>query len=288
MNYRTFFTAAIIFVCATCLLLAQPAGQAKPAQQPAQSGAAAAPAQAASSTPVAKQPVVKSKEEGDAVAALIAAVQNPDPDARIKAGETVLQKFPDSDFKPLALFFITASYSEKNDYEKTIAYGEMAIKADPANYQAMLILARLIAARTRENDLDKEEKLTTAEKYANQALTVLKTAPRPNPTVTDEQWAEAKKSFEAQAYEAFAFVAMGRNKTDVAIDQYKKSIETSPGDPTTLIRLGNALAKAGKYDEAMATLQKVMDMPEAPPNVKQIAQAERVRAFQAKEQAAKK
>jgi len=288
MNYRTFFAAAIIFVCASCLLLAQPAGQAPPAQQPAPSGVAAPPAQPVSTTPVAVQPQAKSKEEVEAVAAVVQAAQSPDPDARIKAGENLLQQFPSSEFKPLALFFLTASYSEKNDYEKSVAYGEMTLKADPGNYQAMLLLSRLIASRTRENDLDKEEKLTAAEKYASGALEVLKTAPRPNPGVTDEQWAGAKRTLSGQAYEAFAFVAMARNKPDVAVDQFNKALEITPGEPTTMIRLGNALAKAEKYDEAMAVLQKVMDMPEIPTNVRQVAQAERARAFQAKEQASKK
>ena len=288
MNHRKSLAAAIILIGATSLLLAQPAGQATPAQQAAPPAAAAPPAQPVSTTPVAVQPQAKSKEEAEAVTALVQAAQSPDPDARIKAADNLWRQFPSSEFKPLALFFLTASYAEKNDEAQTVTYGEMTIKEDPGNYQAMLLLSRLIAARTRENDLDKEERLTKAEKYASDALEVLKTAPRPNPVITDEQWAAAKRTFSGQAYEAFAFVALARNKPDVAVDQFNKALEITPGEPTTMIRLGNALAKAGKYDEAMSVLQKVMDMPELPANVKQIAQAERARAFQAKEQASKK
>lgn len=262
----------------TALLLAAPlAAQAPATPPPAEPGAA--PAQP--TTPVAKQPSVKSQEEANLVMALIQSVQQPDPDARIKAAKELLSKFPKTEFKALALFFITLSMQEKNDYEQTIAYGEQTLKEDPENIQTLLLLSRLIASRTREHDLDREEKLTTAEKYATRAMEALKNAPRPNPSVTDEQWADAKKDMEAQAHEAFAMIAMVRDKTDVAIEEFRKALAVAPpGDPATMVRLGNALAKAGKYDEAVATFEKVMSDPNAPQQVKQIAQAERARTIQ--------
>lgn len=264
---------------AALLVVIPLAAQAPPAQPPAEPGAA--PAQPTS--PVAKQPSVKSQEEANLVMAMLQAIQQPDPDARIKAAKELLTKFPNTEFKALALFFITLSLQEKGDYEQTIAYGEQTLKEDPDNIQTLLLLSRMIASRTRENDLDREEKLTTAEKYAAHAVEALKTAPRPNPSVTDEQWAEAKKEMLAQAHEAFAMIAMVRNKTDVAIEEFRKALEAAPpGDPATMVRLGNALAKAGKFDEAVATLEKVMADPNAPQQVKQIAQAERARALQAK------
>ena len=102
MNYRTIFTAALILACATCVLLAQPAGQAQPAQPPA----AAPAAQPGFTSPVAKQPAFKSKEEQDAAMPMFQAMQGPDSDAKIKACDSFLQKFPDSEFKPIALFFL--------------------------------------------------------------------------------------------------------------------------------------------------------------------------------------
>ncbi len=132
-----------------------------------------------------------------------------DSDSRIKAGEALVQKFADTQFKSLALFFIAASYTEKNDYEKTITYAERSLQADPENYQAMMLIARTIAGRTKEFDLDREEKLATVEKYGNRVLEILKTAPRPNPNITDEQWDGAKKDFAAQVYEAFGTCGHG-------------------------------------------------------------------------------
>jgi tetratricopeptide (TPR) repeat protein len=270
------------------VLLAQPAGQAKQAQA-APAAAAAPAAQPGFTSPVAKQPQPKSKEEQDAVIPMFQAMQGPDADAKIKACDAFLQKFPNSEFKSVALFFLTLSYQDKGDYDKTIVYGEATLKAEPDNYQAMLLLSRVIGVRVRENDLDKEEKLTTAEKYASQALEALKTAPRPNPSIPDAQWEMAKLDLSSQAYEAFAIIALARNKTDVAIEQFKKALATTPApDPATFVRLGNAQAKAGKFDEAILTLNKVAAMTEVPPQVKQIAQKEIERTKQLQAQAAKK
>ena len=50
-----------------------------------------------------------------------------------------------------------------------------------------------------------------------------------------------------------------------------------------MIRLGRALYTAKKYDEAIAWDQKVMDSPDAPAQIKSIAQADRARATMAKQ-----
>ncbi|HUQ91281.1 MAG TPA: hypothetical protein VM120_06350 [Bryobacteraceae bacterium] len=224
----------------------------------------------------------KSQKEVDA----IMAIQNAqDPDARIAAVENLLTKFADTEFKSFALYIATVSAQQKNDFEKMMVYAERTIEADPKNYASMLIMASGLAQRTREHDLDKEEKLARAEKLANQAGELLKTAAKPNPALTDEQWAGAKKDFEAQQHEALGMVAMSRKKYDVAITELKMAVDSN-GEPSSMVRLGQVYNLAGKHDEAIAVLDKVMGIADAQPAVKQVAQAEKVRATQAK--AAKK
>ena len=228
----------------------------------------------------AKQPQVKSQAELDAVQALF---QAPTPDDRIKAGEALIIKFADTDFKAVALYLIAASYEQKNDFEKMVIYAERTLEADPKNYGAMLMLAGGIAKRTREHDLDREEKLARAEKFANDAIEVLKTAPKPNPQITDEQWADAKKDSVAQAHEALGIAAMVRKKNDVAITEFKKAVdEAAVPDPATVVRLAQVYNMSQKHDEALAVLDKLNTMPDVHPTIKQVAQAERVRAIQAK------
>jgi len=225
-----------------------------------------------------KQPQPKSQKEVDA----IMAIQNAqDPDGRIGAVEDLLTKFADTEFKGFALYIATVSAQMKNDYEKMMIYAERTLEADPKSYATMLIMANAIAQRTREHDLDKEEKLGRAEKLATQAGELLKTAEKPNPQLTDDQWAAAKKDFEAQSHEALGLVGMARKKYDVAVTELKLASEAS-ADPATTVRLGQAYNFAGKHDEAIAVLDKVMAMADAPAQIKQVAQAERARAVQAK------
>jgi tetratricopeptide (TPR) repeat protein len=234
---------------------------------------------------VAKQPQPKSKGEADA---LMAIFNTQDVDGRIKAAEELLTKYVDTEFKTVALQIIAVSYQQQNDFEKMVIYAERTLESDPNNYVAMLMLASAIPQRTREFDLDREEKLARAEKFARSAEEALKTAPKPRPDIPDEQWAAVKKDFSAQAHEALGLAAMVRKKYDVAIAEFKTAIETAPTpDPTVMVRLGAVYNLTGKYDEGIAVLDKVMAATDVHPQVRQFAQAERVRAIQAKTGGAK-
>lgn len=227
-----------------------------------------------------KQPQPKSQKELEALQAMFNAQ---DPDTRIKTAEELLAKFADTDFKGIALFFEAASYEQKGDYDKVVIYGERTLEADPKNYQAMLMLARNIAAHTREHDLDREEKLGKVDKYAKSAMEAVDTAVKPNPQLTDEQWAQAKKDFTAQAHEALGLAGMARKKYDVAVNEFKFAVDNSATpEPATMVRLGAAYNLSGKPDDAVAILDKVMALPNLHPSIRQFAQAERVRALQAK------
>jgi tetratricopeptide (TPR) repeat protein len=225
-----------------------------------------------------KPPAPKSKAELEAIQTMLGAQ---DPDAMIKAAENLLTKYADTDFKALALYVESTAYQRKNDYEKMIVYAEQAIQADPKQYLSMLIIAKGIAQRTREFDLDREEKLTRAEKYAHDAMDLVNAAPKPNPQVTDAQWTQAKNENLAQAHEALGYIAKVRKNRDVAIAEMKLAIDLAP-DPVTMVQLAVIYDQASKPDDALPLLDKVMAMQDIPVSVRQFAQAERVRATQMK------
>jgi tetratricopeptide (TPR) repeat protein len=242
-------------------------------------------AQGQPAAPVAKQLKAKSAAEAQALKAL---VQIQDADARIKAVDEFVIKFPDSEFKSAVLVMQAETNSQNGDHAKAIVSAEQALEADPKSYMAMLILARTIAQTTKEFDLDREEKLGRAEKYANSAMEILKTAPKPSADVPDDQWAQRKADFIGQAHEALGLAAMARKDQNTAIAEFKAAIEnSSPPDPATLVRLGSAYNLAKRYDEAIAMLDRAIAMPDALPRVRQIAQSERARSIRAKAAAAK-
>jgi len=235
---------------------------------------------AALSSPAAdqKQPAPKSKGELEALQQMFGAQ---DPDARIKAAETLLTKYADTDYKGLALYVEATGYQQKNEYDKMVVYAEQAVQADPKQYQAMLMLATGISQRTREFDLDREEKLGRAEKYAKDAMLIVKDLPKPNPQITDEQWTQAKNDYMSQGHEALGYAARARKNFDVAIAELKEAVNLSPV-PVTMIQLAATYDQAKKPDDALPLLEKVMAMPDVSPSIKQFAQAEKVRATQLK------
>lgn len=232
-----------------------------------------------------KQPQVKSAKEGEAFNAILT---TEDPDARMAAVENLLVKFADTELKPIALQIAAMSAQQKNDYEKMVLYSERALEVDAKNHVAMLILAGALAHRTREFDLDKEEKLGKAEKFANQAIALVKVATKPNPQLTDEQWELAKRDQIAQGYEALGLAAMARKKFDVAATNFKQAVDTAAElDQATLVRLASAYNQSGKPDEAIATLDKLNTVPNVHEQIKAAASAERANAAKLKTGGAK-
>ncbi|MBL8240382.1 MAG: tetratricopeptide repeat protein [Bryobacterales bacterium] len=229
-----------------------------------------------------KQPAPKSQKEVDALNLMFQAADN---DARIKAANDLLTKFADTDFKGLALYMITTSYNEKKDATNTIVYGERAVEADPKSAlsaHARIMIATSLAMTTKEFDFDKEEKLGRADKLSKEAIEVLKTAPKFNPSLTDEQWEGAKKGYTSEAYVAMGMAAIVRKKYPEAIENYKLASETDPTNGATFVRLGAAQSSAGKYDDAIATLDKVIGMAGADPAIVNFAKGEKEKAVKAK------
>ena len=114
-------------------------------------------------------------------------------------------------------------------------------------------------------------------------MALIPSAVKPNPQLTDEQWQGAKKDDMARGHEALGLIAMARKKYDDAAAEFKTATETaSEPQPATFIRLGGAYTSAGKPDEAIAVLDKVLAMPNLPAQFKQVAQSEKDRAEKAK------
>jgi tetratricopeptide (TPR) repeat protein len=192
------------------------------------------------------------------------------PDATIKAGDELITKFADTDFKEAALQSIAMAYQQKGDNDKAQIYAERILEVNPKSYQAQLMIGEILAGRTRENDLDKEEKLSKAEKSLNSAIANVNAAQKPNPQLTDAQWEEGKKFVVAQAHNGLGMAALVRKKWDVAITEFKTAADTVP-EPTFQVRLASAYASAGKHDEAIALCDKVLADPQLHPQVKQVA-----------------
>jgi pentatricopeptide repeat protein len=75
----------------------------------------------------------------------------------------------------------------------------------------------------------------------------------------------------AQAHEILGTAAVVRKKYDVAINEYKTAMEGDPTpDATTMVRLAAAYNQAGKPEEALGVIEKMMAMDNVNPQVRPV------------------
>jgi tetratricopeptide (TPR) repeat protein len=233
-----------------------------------------------------KQLKVKSKKELEAIQAIFSA---PDHDGRIAAANNLITGFADTEYKATALYLAAESYNAKGDRENAVVYAERCLEADPQFYGAMLLVARTLAGTTKEFDLDKEEKLSRAEKMAKQVQEIIPNAPKPKADLPDDQWVKIKQDFEAQTYEVIGLIMSVRKKCEDAAGAFKKASELQmQPDPAVFVRMGAEYSKCSKFDEAILAFDKALADPQAAPQVKKVALDEKMRAQQKKGAAAPK
>lgn len=200
---------------------------------------------------LAQQPNFKSQEEIDA----FIAVQNATTvQERASAGETFMATYPDSEAAGLAAYMTMLSYQQLNDFDNMLLYGDMVLENNPApgvEAGTLISLAGAIPTRTREFDLDKEEKLAKAEDYAKRAMGLIPTLAKMDPNMTDDAWLATRKEFMSQCHEALGSVSLKREDFEAAEGSFRTALELSETPvPFTLYNLALVLSKQGKNEEA--------------------------------------
>jgi tetratricopeptide (TPR) repeat protein len=224
----------------------------------------------------------KSPKERDAVQAVFSAQT---PDQKITAVDDLLTKFKDTEFKAIALNAAAEAYQEKGDSANAIVYGNRALEADPKSFQAMLLVSRQLAQITKQFDLDKDEKLKRANKLANDAIVAVNAATKPNPQLSDDQWAGYTKDFIADGHETLGMIASVDKKWDTSVTEFKMAVdEAANPEPSAMIRLADAYNSVKKYDEAIALADKVLASPGIADVFKKAATEEKARAAKGKGQ----
>jgi len=199
-------------------------------------------------------PQPKSQEELDALMAVQSATT---AEARIAAATTFLADFPDTDFKEFGNYMLMLSYQQANDFENMLLYGERTLEQNPDNVGTLLQLAFAIPTRTREFDLDKNEKLAKAEDFGKKALSLIPNMVKMDPNMTDEAWLMTKKDFMSQGNESLGMIALKRKDFPLAEEMLKKAL-TLAGEQSgpTFYYLAESLHGQGKKDEAMGVIEK--------------------------------
>src|SRR5579872_4003693 len=253
-----------------------PAGQ---ASQPAtQAPAASTPAPAVPQPPALPEhktpPAAKTADE---FAAYNAAANNPDTAAAEKAADDFATKYSQSDLRGLLYSNIMRRYQQQNDSEKTLEMGRKVLTYEPNDPVALVMTSTVLAERTREGDLDREERYDEALKYAQRALETTKTDLMVPANATLEQIESAQKVLESMAHSAIGMVDLNRKNDAAAAQEFQQSIAlSSPGqvEPLTYLRLALAQDHQKQYPEALASANKAVESSPANSPVAMLAKQE--------------
>jgi tetratricopeptide (TPR) repeat protein len=231
----------------------------------AQSGdkaAQAAPAGQAAAAPAGKRPPqAKTQPEFDAYKTATAIT---DPAAQEKAAADFATNFPDSELRPLLYKNVMHEYQQGNNADKMMEMAQKVLTYDPDDPEALLGVAQVLAERTRDTDLDKDQRLAEAKKDAERSLVTVDTD-IPTAGYPPEQLNAYKGFLRSEAYAILGTIDFNAKSWADAEGSLRKSIDAYPQqvDPIAVFRLSVALDMQNKYPDALKYANQAVDLTKA-------------------------
>ncbi len=241
----------------------------KPAAQNAPAGQAAAGK---------RPPQAKTQEE---FAAYKAAVALTDAAAQEKAANDFAAKFPDSELRPVVYKSVMHLYLQGNNGDKMIEMAQKILSYDADDPEALVGVAQVLAERTRDTDLDRDQRLAEARKDALRALVTVDTDV-PSSGYPPEQLNAFKAFLRSDAYTILGTLDFNKKAWADAEGNLKKSIDAYPQqpDPVAIFRLSVALDMQNKYPEALKYANQAVDLTKEGTNAGDAARKEKDRLTQ--------
>jgi tetratricopeptide (TPR) repeat protein len=242
----------VVLALAAVAFAQQPAAKDQPA---AQSGAAQPSGQAQGKRP----PQAKTQPEFEAYKT---AAANQDPSALAKAADDFATKFPDSELRIILYKTAMRGFQQANNGDDMLETGRKVLKIDPDDPEALVGVAEVLAERTRDTDLDKDQRLDEAMKLAQHATETVDSDVAV-PAGTPQDKVDAYKGFlRSSAYSIMGTIQFNKEKYAEAEGFYRKSIEAFPSqpDPYAVLRLAVSLDKQEKYPEALKEANHAVEL----------------------------
>jgi len=215
--------------------------------------------QAAAAAPQGKRPPqAKTQPE---YADYKAAMALTDPVALEKAADDFATKYPESELRVVLYKAAMQRYEQANNADKATDMARKALTYDPDDPQALIGVAEVLAERTREADLDKDQKLDEAKKDATRALETIDTD-LPTAGVTAEQLSAYKGRLRSDAYAVLGTMAFNAKNWPEAETDLRKSIDADPQEPdaVAMFRMAVALDMQSRYPEALKYANQAVDL----------------------------
>ena len=138
---------------------------------------------------------------------------------------------------------------------------------DPDDPDALVGVAQVLAERTRDTDLDKDQKLAEAKKDAERALVTVDTDV-PTAGYPPEKIDQFKRYMKSEAYAVLGTLATNAKSWPEAETDLRKSIEVFPEqvDSVAVLRLAVALDMQNKIPDALKFANQAVDLTKDRPD----------------------
>ena len=179
-----------------------------------------------------------------------------------KAADDFATKFPDSELRVLLYKNAMRAYQKADNAEKTEAMGRKVLACDPDDPEALVVVSEVIAERTRDTDIDRDQRFGEATAMAQKALKTIDTDIGV-PAGTPQDKLDAYKSgLRSQAYSIIGAIDYKKENYAAAQEDLQKAIDAYPSDPAPVdvLRLALALDKQQKYPEALKLADRAVQM----------------------------
>lgn len=235
-------------------------------------GKASAPAQQQgqqTGTPVPAKPhapAAKTPEEFKAYQAVLAKPDGPSAEA---AADDFVKQFPNSELLSPLYQHVMGLYQNANNNDKTLEMARKVLTIDPNCAPALATAATVLATSTRDTDLDRDERLAEAKKYAQKTIDEINAGTAVPIGTNPAQAPMVKDLLQSMAYAALGGVDFTNKDYAAAEKDFRKSVEPSqaPPDPVNYYQLALTLQRQGKYADALATAQQCVQASAQSPEV---------------------
>ncbi|HTU42720.1 MAG TPA: hypothetical protein VMF10_13500 [Candidatus Aquilonibacter sp.] len=196
-----------------------------------------------------RPPQAKTQAEFDAYKTAIAIE---DPAQQEKAAADFAAKFPDSELRPVLYKSVMHAYQKANNGDKMMETAQKVLSYDADDPEALLGVSQVLAERTRDTDLDRDQRLDEAKKDAERALATVDTD-LPTAGYPPEQLKAFKDFLRSDAYAILGTLDFDKKDWTDAESDLRKSIDAFPQqvDPIAVFRLSVSLDMQNKYPEAL-------------------------------------
>jgi tetratricopeptide (TPR) repeat protein len=196
-----------------------------------------------------------------------------------KAADDFAAKYPESELKSYLYSKAMHEYQNENNPEKMLSVGEKVLRLDPDNSIALVLTATVLADSLSDTDSDRQAKVARVKTNAAHALDTLDSGFTPPANATPEQVKAFKNTLQSMAHSALGIVALKTGDDSGAERELKLSADLNQSQPDPYIWYHLALAQdhQKKYPEALASVNRALQVIGANADLGNLAKSEQTR-----------